>query len=310
MSIADLGQSLTALFFTMVAVLIIFKGIRMVPQGHHWTVERFGKYTRTLSPGLHLLVPFIDAVGRKLNMMEQVLDVDPQEIISSDNAQVMTDAVCFFQIQDAAKAAYEVNNLDRAMQALVMTNIRAVLGSMELDEMLSNRESINRNLLEKVDDATDPWGVKVTRIEIKDIAPPQDLVTAMARQMKAEREKRALILEAEGEKEAAIKVAEGQKQSEILKAEGQLEAANREAEGRERLAQAEAKATQMVSEAIQNGDSRAVNYFIAQKYIDALGQLAASDNNKIMMIPLEASSVIGSISGITELVKDMGKQTS
>ena len=310
MSIADLGQSLTALFFTMGAVLIIFKGIRMVPQGHHWTVERFGKYTRTLSPGLHLLVPFIDAVGRKLNMMEQVLDVDPQEIISSDNAQVMTDAVCFFQIQDAAKAAYEVNNLDRAMQALVMTNIRAVLGSMELDEMLSNRESINRNLLEKVDDATDPWGVKVTRIEIKDIAPPQDLVTAMARQMKAEREKRALILEAEGEKEAAIKVAEGQKQSEILKAEGQLEAANREAEGRERLAQAEAKATQMVSEAIQNGDSRAVNYFIAQKYIDALGQLAASDNNKIMMIPLEASSVIGSISGITELVKDMGKQTS
>jgi len=196
------------------------------------------------------------------------------------------------------------------MQALVMTNIRAVLGSMELDEMLSNRESINRNLLEKVDDATDPWGVKVTRIEIKDIAPPQDLVTAMARQMKAEREKRALILEAEGEKEAAIKVAEGQKQSEILKAEGQLEAANREAEGRERLAQAEAKATQMVSEAIQNGDSRAVNYFIAQKYIDALGQLAASDNNKIMMIPLEASSVIGSISGITELVKDIGKQTS
>ena len=310
MSIADLGQSLTALFFTMVAVLIIFKGIRMVPQGHHWTVERFGKYTRTLSPGLHLLVPFIDSVGRKLNMMEQVLDVDPQEIISSDNAQVMTDAVCFFQIQDAAKAAYEVNNLDRAMQALVMTNIRAVLGSMELDEMLSNRESINRNLLEKVDDATDPWGVKVTRIEIKDIAPPQDLVTAMARQMKAEREKRALILEAEGEKEAAIKVAEGQKQSEILKAEGQLEAANREAEGRERLAQAEAKATQMVSEAIQNGDSRAVNYFIAQKYIDSLGQLAASDNNKIMMIPLEASSVIGSISGITELVKDMGKQTS
>ena len=310
MSIADLGQSLTALFFTMVAVLIIFKGIRMVPQGYHWTVERFGKYTRTLSPGLHLLVPFIDSVGRKLNMMEQVLDVDPQEIISSDNAQVMTDAVCFFQIQDAAKAAYEVNNLDRAMQALVMTNIRAVLGSMELDEMLSNRESINRNLLEKVDDATDPWGVKVTRIEIKDIAPPQDLVTAMARQMKAEREKRAQILEAEGEKEAAIKVAEGQKQSAIHKAEGQLEEANREAEGRERLAQAEAKATQMVSEAIQNGDSRAVNYFIAQKYIDALGQLAASDNNKIMMIPLEASSVIGSISGITELVKDMGKQTS
>jgi len=309
MTIADLGQSLTALFFTMAALLVIFKGIRMVPQGHNWTVERFGKYTRTLTPGLHLLVPFIDTIGQKLNMMEQVLDVEPQEIISSDNAQVMTDAVCFFQIQDAAKAAYEVNYLERAMQALVMTNIRAVLGSMELDEMLSNRERINGNLLSKVDDATDPWGVKVTRIEIKDIAPPQDLVTAMARQMKAEREKRAQILEAEGEKEAAIKVAEGQKQSEILKAEGQLEAAKREAEARERLAEAEGRATQVVSEAIQNGDSRAINYFIAQKYVDALGKLAASDNNKVMMIPLEASSVIGSVAGISDLVKDMGSKT-
>lgn len=310
MTIADLGQNLTALFFFMVAVLIIFKGIRMVPQGYNWTVERFGKYTRTLAPGLHLLVPFIDTVGRKLNMMEQVLDVDPQEIISSDNAQVMTDAVCFYQIQDAAKAAYEINYLERAMQTLVMTNIRAVLGSMELDEMLSNRERINGSLLAKVDDATNPWGVKVTRIEIKDIAPPQDLVTAMARQMKAEREKRAQILEAEGEREAAIKIAEGQKQSEILKAEGQLEAAKREAEGRERLAEAEAKATQMVSAAIQDGDSRAINYFIAQKYIDALGKLAASDNNKVMMIPLEASSVIGSVAGISELVKDMSSKTS
>jgi len=310
MTIADLGQSLTAVFFLMVAILVLMKGVRMVPQGYHWTVERFGKYTRTLTPGLHLLIPFIDTVGRKLNMMEQVLDVDPQEIISSDNAQVMTDAVCFFQIQDAAKAAYEVNHLERAMQALVMTNIRAVLGSMELDEMLSNRERINRNLLAKVDDATDPWGVKVTRIEIKDIAPPQDLVTAMARQMKAEREKRAQILEAEGERKASIIVAEGKKQSEILRAEGQLEAAKREAEGRERLAQAEAKATDMVSKAIQNGDSRAINYFIAQKYVDALGKLAASNNNKVMMIPLEASSVIGSIAGISELVKEMGNKAS
>lgn len=310
MTISELGQNLTALFFFMVAVLIIFKGIRMVPQGYNWTVERFGKYTRTLAPGLHLLVPFIDTIGRKLNMMEQVLDVDPQEIISSDNAQVMTDAVCFFQIQDAAKAAYEINDLERAMQTLVMTNIRAVLGSMELDEMLSNRERINGNLLAKVDDATNPWGVKVTRIEIKDIAPPQDLVTAMARQMKAEREKRAQILEAEGEREAAIKIAEGQKQSAILKAEGQLETAKREAEGRERLAEAEAKATQMVSAAIQDGDSRAINYFIAQKYIDALGKLAASDNNKVMMIPLEASSVIGSVAGISELVKDMSSKSS
>ena len=240
-------------------------------------------------------------------MMEQVLDVPPQEIISSDNAQVMTDAVCFFQIQDASQAAYEVNHLERAMQALVMTNIRAVLGSMELDEMLSNRERINGELLIKVDEATDPWGVKVTRIEIKDIAPPQDLVTSMARQMKAEREKRALILEAEGEREAAIKVAEGQKQSEILKAEGQLEAAKREAEARERLAQAEAKATEMVSKSIQDGDGRAINYFVATKYVDALGKLAESNNNKVMMIPLEASSVIGSIAGISDLVKDMSK---
>ena len=303
----NIGESITAIVFLTLAILILFKGVRMVPQGYNWTVERFGKYTRTLSPGLHILIPFIDTIGQKLNMMEQVLDVPPQEIISSDNAQVMTDAVCFFQIQDASQAAYEVNHLERAMQALVMTNIRAVLGSMELDEMLSNRERINGELLIKVDEATDPWGVKVTRIEIKDIAPPQDLVTSMARQMKAEREKRALILEAEGEREAAIKVAEGQKQSEIPKAEGQLEAAKREAEARERLAQAEAKATEMVSKSIQDGDGRAINYFVATKYVDALGKLAESNNNKVMMIPLEASSVIGSIAGISDLVKDMSK---
>lgn len=303
----NLGESITAIVFLIFALLVLFKGIRMVPQGFNWTIERFGKYTRTLNPGLHILIPFIDVVGRKLNMMEQVLDVPPQEIISSDNAQVKTDAVCFFQIQQASQAAYEVNDLERAMQALVMTNIRAVLGSMELDDMLSNRERINGELLLKVDEATDPWGVKVTRIEIKDIAPPNDLVNAMARQMKAEREKRAQILEAEGEREAAIKVAEGQKQSEILKAEGQLEAAKREAEARERLAQAEAKATEMVSKSIQDGDGRAINYFVAQKYVEALGRLAESDNNKVMMIPLEASSVIGSIAGISDLVKDLNK---
>lgn len=301
----SVGESITAFVFVLVAVIVLFKGVRMVPQGHNWTVERFGKYTRTLNPGLHLLIPFIDAIGYKMNMMEQVLDVPPQEIISSDNAQVMTDAVCFFQVQNAAQASYEVNDLQRAMQALVMTNIRAVLGAMELDEMLSNRERINGDLLVKVDEATDPWGVKVTRIEIKDIAPPADLVSAMARQMKAEREKRAQILEAEGEREAAIKVAEGQKQSEILRAEGELEAAKREAEARERLAEAEAKATEMVSRSIQQGDPRAINYFVAQKYVDALGKLADSDNNKVMMIPLEASSVIGSIAGIGELVKDL-----
>lgn len=277
----------------------------MVGQGYNWTVERFGKYTRTLTPGLNIIIPFIDNIGNKQNMMEQVLDIPPQEVISSDNAMVTTDAVCFFQVQDAVKASYEVNDLYRAMQNLVMTNIRAVLGSMELDEMLSNRDKINIALLTKVDEATDPWGIKCTRIEIRDISPPQDLVDSMARQMKAEREKRAQILEAEGEREAAIQVAEGQKQSEILRAEGQLEAAKREAEARERLAQAEAEATRMVSEAIAQGDSRAINYFVAQKYVDALGALAESNNNKVMMIPLEASSVIGSIAGIAEISKQV-----
>ncbi|MBT8151202.1 MAG: SPFH/Band 7/PHB domain protein [Gammaproteobacteria bacterium] len=300
------GFEVTALVVVGFAAVVIWSGAKMVPQGYNWTVERFGKYTRTLTPGLNIIVPFIDGIGHRQNMMEQVLDIPPQEVISSDNAQVTTDAVCFFQLQDAVQASYEVNDLYRAMQNLVMTNIRAVLGSMELDEMLSNRDRINVALLNKVDEATDPWGIKCTRIEIRDISPPRDLVDAMARQMKAEREKRAQILEAEGEREAAIKVAEGQKQSEILKAEGALEAAKREAEGRERLAQAEAEATRMVSEAIDKGNSQAINYFVAQRYVDALGQLAESSNNKVMMIPLEASSVIGSIAGIAEISKGLG----
>jgi len=289
----------------VLAIIIITRAVKMVPQGYNWTVERFGKYLRTQDPGLHIIIPFIDRIGRKQNMMECVLDIPPQEVISQDNAQVVTDAVCFYQILDAVKASYEVNDLTRAMQILVMTNIRAVLGSMELDEMLSNRDRINSSLLDKVDEATNPWGVKVTRVEIRDISPPQDLVDAMARQMKAEREKRAVILEAEGEREAAIKIADGQKESAILKAEGQLEAAKREALGRERLAEAEAKATEAVSVAIANGDPRAINYFVAQKYIEALGQLAASDNNKVMMIPLEAASVIGSIAGIGEISREV-----
>ena len=295
-----------AIVLLLLAVVVILRTVRIVPQGYHWTVERFGKYTRTAEPGLNIVIPIVQRVGRKINMMEQVLDIPPQDVISSDNASVNTDAVCFFQVLDAAKAAYQVNDLENATRNLVMTNIRAVLGSMDLDEMLSNRDRINAQLLAKVDEATDPWGVKITRVEIKDVSPPSDLVNAMAKQMKAEREKRALVLEAEGEREAAIQVAEGQKRSEILKAEGDLEAARREAEARERLAQAEAEATRMVSEAIASGEANAINYFVAQKYVEALSDLAKSDNNKVMMIPLEATSIIGSIAGITELTKSVG----
>jgi regulator of protease activity HflC (stomatin/prohibitin superfamily) len=287
------------------ALALIFSGVKMVPQGYNWTVERFGRYTRTITPGLHLIIPLIDRVGSKENMMEQVLDVPPQEVISADNAQVTTDAVCFFQILDAAKASYEVNDLYRAMQNLVMTNIRAVLGSLELDAMLSNRDTINSQLLAKVDEATDPWGVKVTRVEIRDISPPQDLVDAMANQMKAEREKRAAILQAEGEREAAIKVAEGQRQAQILIAEGEKEAAFRVAEAREREAEAEARATDMVSKAISEGNPQALNYFVAQKYVEALGQIASADNEKVVLMPLEASSVIGSVAGIGEILKSV-----
>ena len=285
-------------------LLLLAKGVCFVPQGWNWTVQRFGRYTRTLEPGLSIIIPFMDQIGRKQNMMEQVLDIPPQEVISSDNAGVTTDAVCFYQVLDAVRSSYEVNDLTRAMQNLVMTNIRSVLGSMEIDEMLSNRDRINSALLMKVDEATDPWGVKVTRIEIRDISPPQDLVDAMARQMKAEREKRALILEAEGEREAAVQIAEGQKRSQVLQAEGELEAAQREAEGRERLAEAEARATQVVSEAISNGEPQAINYFVAQKYVEALGKLAESPNNKVMMIPLEASNVIGAIGGVSEITRE------
>ena len=295
------GFSISVIVFLLFALLLTLTGAKIVPQGFSWTVERFGRYTGTLSPGINFIIPLVDRIGEKLNMMEQVLDILPQEVISSDNAMVTTDAVCFYQVQEPEKAAYEVNDRTLAMQNLVMTNIRAVLGSMELDEMLSNRDRINTELLIKVDEATNPWGIKVTRIEIRDITPPDDLVQSMARQMKAERDKRAQILEAEGHREAEIKRAEGDKQAAILQAEGQLQAAMREAEARERLAEAEAKATEVVSKAISNGDPQAINYFIAQKYTDALGQLVSSSNSKVFMIPLEASSLIGSLAGITEI---------
>ncbi len=292
-----------------IAVVTVFMGVKTVPQGFEWTVERFGRYRRTLRPGLNLVVPYIDRIGRRLNMMETVFDITSQEVITRDNAMVTADGVVFFQILDAAKAAYEVNDLERAILNLTMTNIRTVLGSMDLDELLSQRDAINARLLTVVDAASTPWGIKVTRIEIKDIQPPQDLIDAMARQMKAEREKRAVILDAEGQRQSEILRAEGEKKAIMLDAEGRKEAAFRDAEAREREAEAEAKATMMVSEAIAQGDINAINYFIAQNYVGALKDIGAAPNQKLILLPLEASSVIGSLAGIAEVAKEaMHKQ--
>jgi regulator of protease activity HflC (stomatin/prohibitin superfamily) len=298
------GFSALVIVVLILALVWVFLGVRSVPQGRQWTVERFGRYTRTLMPGLNLIIPFVERVGARMNVMEQVLDVPSQEVITRDNAMVQVDGVVFYQVLDAARAAYEVDNLELAVRNLTMTNIRSVMGAMDLDEVLSNRDRINAQLLSVVDEATSPWGIKATRIEIRDINPPVDLVEAMGRQMKAERDKRAAILVAEGERQSAILKAEGEKQAAILEAEGRKEAAFRDAEAREREAEAEAKATMMLSEAIAGGSAQAINYFVALKYVEALGAFATSPQQKTVFLPLESTSLLGSIAGIGEIARE------
>jgi regulator of protease activity HflC (stomatin/prohibitin superfamily) len=298
------GFPLAVLVAVGIAVVFVAMGVKAVPQGSEYTVERFGRYMRTLTPGLHIITPFVERIGAKLNVMEQVLDVASQEVITKDNAMVRVDGVVFYQILDSVKAAYEITDLQRAISNLTMTNLRTVMGSMDLDELLSQRDRINAQLLHVVDEATTPWGIKVTRIEIKDIVPPTDLVDSMARQMKAERDKRATILEAEGERQGQILKSEGEKQAAILQAEGRKEAAFRDAEARERQAEAEARATAMLSQALARGDRQAINYFIAQKYVEAFGKFATSPNQKVVFLPMEATSLLGSLSGIGELARE------
>ena len=293
---------LTVGLLVLLSIVVVLSTIKIVPQGREFTVERFGRYMRTLKPGINILTPFVETVGARINMMEQVLDVPRQEVITKDNVTVQVDAIVFIQVMDAASAAYRVTNLDYAITQLSMTNLRTVVGNMELDEVLSQRDQINSRLLAVIDEATSPWGVKVARIEIKDLLPPPDISNAMARQMKAERERRAVITEADGEKQAAIARAEGAKQAAILEAEGRREAAFRDAEARERSAGAEAEATRLVSEAIAKGDVNAINYFVAQRYVDAFAKLAESPQQKTVIVPAEMSSMIGSIAGVSELL--------
>ena len=299
-----MGFELFAAFVVVLGIFVMFSAVKVVPQGYEFTVERFGRYTKTIKPGLHFIAPFIDRIGRRMNLMEQVLDIPAQEVITRDNAMVRTDAVAFIQVMDAAAAAYEVHNLTRAISNLSMTNVRTVIGSLDLDEVLSNRDDINERLLKVIDAATQPWGVKVTRVEIKDLEPPADITEAMARQMKAERLKRAEVLTAEGDKQSAVLRAEGEKQSAILEAEGRKEAAFRDAEAREREAEAEARATAMVSQAIAAGDVQAVNYFIAQDYVKAFEKLAISPQQKTLILPAEMSALVGAIGGIGALAKE------
>ena len=305
-----MGYSSMEIFTVVLLVLIIItiiKTVQIVPQGYNYTVERFGAYTKTLTPGLHIIMPIMDRVGARINVMEMVLDVPSQDVITKDNAAVTVDGVVFFQVLDAAKSAYEVHNLKLSILNLTTTNIRTVMGSMDLDELLSQRESINARLLTVVDEATGPWGTKITRIEIKDIRPPRDIVDSMARQMKAERDKRAAILEAEGKRQSQILSAEGVKQSMVLEAEGRMESAQRDAEARERLGLAEANVTEMVAKSAKSGGQPALNYFVAQKYVEAFSKLASSPNNKTVFMPMESSSLIGSLGGLAELAKETFK---
>lgn len=303
----DIGVFGVAIIALVVfALIVVTRAVRTVPQGENWTVERFGRYTRTLEPGLRFMIPLVERVGAKINMMETLLDVRGQEVITRDNAMVHADAIAFYQVVNAAQSAYEVRDLERSIENLAMTNIRTVIGAMDLDDVLSNRDLINSKLLHVIDEAATPWGVKVTRVEIKDLRPPADIVEAMGRQMKAEREKRAEVLLAEGEKQAAILKAEGVRESQIREAEGRREAAFLDAQARERLAEAEARATEMVSRAIAEGDVKAIQYFVAQKYVESLRDLAAAPNAKTILVPLEASGIAGSVAGVAELLRAVG----
>ncbi len=294
------------IFLGVVAVIVlavVARGVRTVPQGYEWTVERFGRYRITLSPGLRLINPFTDAVGHKINVQETVLEIPPQNVITKDNAVVVVDGIVFYQVFDASRAAYEVRDLELAVSNITMTNIRTAIGALDLDETLSKRDEINERLLRVLDAATEPWGTKITRVELKDVRPPEDVQVSMAKQLAADRERRAAILRAEGLKQAAILEAQGAKEAQILDAEGKLEAARREAEARERLAEAEARATTVVSKAVADGECRALNYFVAQKYVEAITQIGASPNSRLVLMPMETSGLVGTIAGIAELAR-------